>query len=355
MDEEMNVRVERLERDNRRLKVVGTLAAGVLGIAWLLGAAFDDKEKVPDEVRAKEFILVGQGGEALVRLHATTIRVKEDEVIVLPKLVFLGKDGKDRLTLGGGGDLAPYLRMQGSDGVTRLQMDLTEGKTGITLRDKNAKVRATFAVNAEGQPFLGLHDEQERLRIGLAHHSDGSFLVISDGTVPRATVGVTPDGAPGVAVNGKDGKPRIFLSVPQDSTPSLSIVDGEGKLHCQLFRDPDQGTGLRLFREGEILALSATVNPTGVPSYVVIDQQGSPRAILTVGPEGLPFLSLMDRDRTRKVTLMSNADGFSGMYVSDENKTLRAALGLRQGASSALQLYDAESNRIWEAPSSGRK
>jgi len=121
-------------------------------------------------------------------------------------------------------------------------------------------------------------------------------------------------------------------------------------VHCQLFRSREWGTGLQLFREGENLALSATVTPKGVPRYVVIDQQGSPRAALGLGPGGLPILSLMDRDRTRRVTLMSNADGFSGMSVSDENKTLRAALGLRQGASSQLQLYDAERKVTWEAP-----
>ena len=350
MNEDIGERVARLERDNRQLKFFSAVVVGIVGIAFLLGALPDEDVKVTEEVRAKKFLLVGQGGEALVRLHATTIRGKEDEVLVFPKLVFLGKDGKERLSLGGGGDLAPYLSMHGSDGVTRLQMDLAEGKTGVTLRDKNAKVRAAIAVDAEGQPSLSLQDGQERPRVGLAHHSDGTYLVLTDGTVPRATVGVTPDGAPGIAVNGKDGMPRILLALPQDSTPSLTIVDGEGKLRCQLSHAPEQGTGLQLFREGEKLGLSARLTPEGVPLYGIIDQQGSPRAVLSLGGDGLPFLSLQDRDRNRRVTLLSNANGFSGMSVYDGNKTLRAALGMRRGASSRLQLFDAESNVIWKAP-----
>ena len=178
MDKEMSVRVERLERDNRRLKVVGTLAAGVLGIAWLLGAAFDDKEKVPDVVRAKKFLLIGPTGNTFARLHTETFRVGEDMVLLFPKLEFVSNSGDPRLTLGGGANSAPFVELSGASG-TKMRLEIYAAEPSLTLTNKQEKMRAKLGLTKEGAPYLVLVGEKRGDSAAVRVPATGPRLILT--------------------------------------------------------------------------------------------------------------------------------------------------------------------------------
>ena len=56
-------RLDRLERENRRWKVLGCTAFAVLGLIVLVGATGSKGTKVAEEIRARKFVLVDKAGK----------------------------------------------------------------------------------------------------------------------------------------------------------------------------------------------------------------------------------------------------------------------------------------------------
>ncbi len=105
-------------------------------VTRLLGA---QGQAVPDESRARSFVLVDKIGKP-----CATLSVIHD----MPWLVLLDENGKERATLGMG-----------------------ESGAGLALRDEKGKPRATL-VMSEGGPSLALFDENEKVRANLGLNKD---------------------------------------------------------------------------------------------------------------------------------------------------------------------------------------
>ncbi|MEE8509838.1 MAG: tetratricopeptide repeat protein [candidate division NC10 bacterium] len=170
-------RLERVERDNLRWKVLWSAAAAVLGLVFLLGATKSQKAKVADEIRAGRFIVVD-------------------------------RDGKPRAELSVG----------------------PNGKVGLALADQNEKIRAGLGVASDGTPGLALADKNGMRRATLVVRPDGTVrLDLTDkGGTPRAELALSDDGLPHLALLNKDEKSSAWLTVSHQGSPALILRDKDG-------------------------------------------------------------------------------------------------------------------------------
>jgi hypothetical protein len=148
-------RLERLERDNRRWKYVAGVAVACLGLAMLLGAAPGKKAKIPDEVRARRFVLVDAADNARAELAATAANQ--------PQLILLDEAGRSRLMLSLSQYGEPALGFADDAGTRRIVLSLD--LYGILLRfsDAAGHLRAALAVPAEGEPEFELVGKDDKV------------------------------------------------------------------------------------------------------------------------------------------------------------------------------------------------
>lgn len=151
-------RLDRLEHENRRLKLAGLLACALAGAVLLWGPAVS-QDGWKRTVTAKEFLLVDAAG-------------------------------KRRASLGFAPNGSPGLRVYDAAGENRASLGSDDG--------------------ADGSPVLGLLDANGRARVWLASlGEDGSpSLGVSDAAgTPRASLhSAGEDGSPGVSLYDSDGK-----------------------------------------------------------------------------------------------------------------------------------------------------
>jgi hypothetical protein len=184
-------RLDRLERENRWLKRVG--AAGLIGLAGVLfmGAAL---AKVPDEVRAKAFVVVDDAGIERARLFNSALMLvpagktglmlyaSQDHISlsVVDKTKRAELNGIFQIRADGGG----ILRIPAKDGTGGVRLFAEpDGTSGITLLTQQDKVRGSFRMDDQGRAGLYLTDDTVP-RAMLVHRTVGehssSFLLFYD-------------------------------------------------------------------------------------------------------------------------------------------------------------------------------
>jgi hypothetical protein len=140
-------RLEKLERQNRRMKLAG------LGAVVIAGA----------------FVLMGQA------------RLVHPGTITATKFVLVDAQGRQRATL-----------------------DMYKGSPILGLFDANGKLRAELAAAPNG-PWLQLNDASGNMRAGMDAFSDSPELDLYDANEkPQAMLAVTSDG-PGLQLNDASG------------------------------------------------------------------------------------------------------------------------------------------------------
>lgn len=82
-------RIERLERENRRLKLIGSVVVAILAVAALAGAVAP--QEVAEEIEARMFRIVDDDGDPLVELSAYSSG---------SRLVMVDQSGRWRVVLG---------------------------------------------------------------------------------------------------------------------------------------------------------------------------------------------------------------------------------------------------------------
>jgi hypothetical protein len=144
-------RLECLERDNRRWKVLASMVVVICGGFLLLGAAGSRRPHIAEEIRARSFVLVDKHGTVLARLGQ------------LPHgslgLGFYDEGRKARLLLGIDADGGTSVSVYGKDGRgSAVLMAGQNGATSLRLLDTRWHVRASLATWPDGSPFLHLSD-----------------------------------------------------------------------------------------------------------------------------------------------------------------------------------------------------
>jgi len=304
---DLEQRVEKLERENRRLKVSGGAVVAVLLTVALVGA-------------------LGAPASALVqdRIVAREIEIQDDA-------------GLTRVHIS-----AEHLRFTDETGGARLVLDRDfRGNYAVTLYQPEMIGRSLgLGFDSADQPLIELCPEgcfpgvSQDLRIGFRTNGDPGItaktpfgIKSSEGTVALMlfpdSVAVAGDGA---AVDIAPDRVRLLdggaVTRVLLTADTISYIDSNGKMRV-------------------------SINEAGVGS---IDENGKLRAMLN--NEGI---ASFDVNQAMRATLTND-----GVAILDENEATRVSLGSvalttpSTGAETsypaAVVLYDAEGNVIWQAP-----
>jgi hypothetical protein len=173
-------RLERVERQNGRLKLAGAVVLLLAAAGLVMAQTFPASRTV----EAEAFVLRDGGGTA----RAVWAPVPEGGAA----LTFFDQAGKPRAQVRVERDGAPglFLFDQAGYGRAMLRAD-RDGAPELALTDQTAKTRATLRVERAGSPGLVLFDQVGK---------------------PRATLYVVSEGSATLQLSDKDE--RIFWRVP---------------------------------------------------------------------------------------------------------------------------------------------
>ena len=138
-------RLEKLERQNRRLKYAGAAALLLVSAVLLMGQA----APVPETIEARTFIVLDAHGTPRAILTAAESG---------GGLSLHDPDGNVRALLISSEE-GTVLTLFDADGTERVMLEATEGGSGLYLRDANENLRVGLAL-IEAEPALGLFDRQ---------------------------------------------------------------------------------------------------------------------------------------------------------------------------------------------------
>ncbi|MCH7540625.1 MAG: hypothetical protein IH999_09560 [Proteobacteria bacterium] len=140
-------RLERLEKQNRRLKYAGAAILLLISAVLLMGQV----APVPEGIAAREFIVLDAYGTPRAILTATESG---------GGLSLHDPDGNVRALLISSEE-GTVLTLFDADGTERVMLEATEGGPGLYLRDANENLRVGLAL-IEAEPALGLFDANGR-------------------------------------------------------------------------------------------------------------------------------------------------------------------------------------------------
>ncbi len=216
-------RVNRLERENRRLKRI-VLSAGVLLAAGvLLGPA--PPKGAPKILKAREFQVVDDDGATRVALR-------------------LEASGEPRMTFSGAG---------GSE----VLLGLSEKRLVLTLKDAG-QVRASLEAGPEGTQ-LRLESQDGKRAAKLRAGGDLGLFVNQVGSGRHGASLAIGDSGPALSLSSPDeaGAPILGLQISPALGPILAVTRGSAGVALNVSRDDD-------------------------PSVTLTDSQGRDRAVLGV-------------------------------------------------------------------------
>lgn len=142
-------RVEKLERQNRRMKLIGFGSLIVAGAVLLMGQA--RQPTVLSEVRAKSFVLVDARGR-----DRGALRMVDGE----PELDLFDEKQTLEAVLFASSTLGPGLTLHGPKGIeyAELSVDTLLSGPGLSMGSTNGKSVISLRM-ASGEPQLNLTDE----------------------------------------------------------------------------------------------------------------------------------------------------------------------------------------------------
>ena len=156
-------RLDRVERENRRLKQAGVVVLAVIGAVVLMGQATGNVAKV---VEAEKFVLRDADGKGRARLESLPsglVRLalldKDENIqsvlgvgVGRPSLVLAGRNNKTILT-------TSFLSVSGKGRKSRLTLAvLPSGEQSLVLTDNTGRTRAELAIEVDGSSTFGLFD-----------------------------------------------------------------------------------------------------------------------------------------------------------------------------------------------------
>jgi hypothetical protein len=249
-DSGVAARMDRLERENRRFKRFGIVAATIAVVIATAGAF---REEIPKEVKANSFVVVDEAGRERGLFEAAPDGCAH--------MMILGKDGKLKAALGEEKENVPSLvlydpkeigsarlvikddgspdfALVDSTGFVRVALELKKGGiSGFRLFDEHGKSVGNFVQDGRGQtvtPVLNLNNEEQKTAISLGFNDKGSQrFFYSRGDQTQGLWQVDPEKGSSFAIAGPDGKGNITVRVAPDGSPSLNMTDKDGKVIFQ--------------------------------------------------------------------------------------------------------------------------
>lgn len=230
-------RLDRLERENRRWRVVGIASVAVLGLVVLVGAK---ESEVADEIRARKFAVVDKDGKARVELGMLTT--------LLP---FVGAQHDWGL------------RLMDEMGMVRADLTLSETTRGfssaLNFYKENGNKGVIVETRLDGRSSMALSGRGDKARIAL------TFLRNSKGREPSG----------GKLIFGED-QPYLMFVKGKRTLGEMSSRMGEIQNKLMWGEATKEAETKKLLEELEELTDHSRVT-------LLINEQGSPTLTLTDG------------------------------------------------------------------------
>jgi hypothetical protein len=208
---EILARLERVERQYRRLKKIATVFSLLVTVTLVMGQARSDRT-----VEAERFVLKDSQGQK-----------RADLVMLLDKPTLTLRDAKGLpLVALAGGDYS-FLTLNRTGSKEQVTVSANKEFYGLILYDEKVQ-RAGLAV-WNGIPGLTLYDEKGTERAGLDLKQSGPTLRLVDGESKAGfNMWVAPLGAgPDFSMYDATGQLRVDLVAPE-GLPSLKLEDRNG-------------------------------------------------------------------------------------------------------------------------------
>jgi hypothetical protein len=217
-------RLEKLERENRRLKTMGGLAALMVVSLFLMGQARSDRT-----LEAQRFVLKDASGNVGAELAMDRLGAR---------LVLNAPNGYPVVSLTG--SETPSLNLNG----VAPSLDLTAGEKSIHLAASESTVTLGLYGSHSGR-FGGI-------RVGLSVTSD----------------------VPALSLYDKNQRERILVEMNEKFGPSVILRDTQENENLRLGYDPfSAAPTLSIFDFGKKMAASLSLNKEG-PNLELFDRQG---------------------------------------------------------------------------------
>ncbi len=231
----LSERVERLERQNHRLKQTGLLTLLAIASFFLMG-----QMKATKALEAGKFILKDGRGKmraelGLLRDRPMLVFYDEAETVMLSMgaqaegsgLTIFDADSRQSAVLDctANGPVLSFF----SEGQKRLNLSLTTQGPAIGLQGRTGEARGAIGLTSDDIPFIHLFGSGERGGAQLLVAPDRTALRFFDASdQARAVLGIADKNSdPGLVLNDSNGKARTILMLTSQG-PSLDFYDRDG-------------------------------------------------------------------------------------------------------------------------------
>ena len=153
---ELNIRFDKLSRENRRWRIISAGLAAALVLPMLMGAK---RPKINDVVTARQFILVDDRGQ---------IRAQLGTAVGFTHLGLNDKHGKSRIALSVAPNGTSLLEFKGSEGQPIVTLAALKSESAaFSLSTKNVRNLVLLSTNVDGSSMFAISDKNKRPRIVL--------------------------------------------------------------------------------------------------------------------------------------------------------------------------------------------
>jgi len=139
---DLDTRISRLERTNRRWQIATVSVAVVMVLAFVMGA---NQAEVHDLIKTKALAIVDDQG--FTRIILRTLNNKNDQSISYGQIGFFTRDGKMELGIAGGN--MPELVIYDTKETKRMELSAVDNGAMMQLFDNKGRLRALY-VTTEG-------------------------------------------------------------------------------------------------------------------------------------------------------------------------------------------------------------
>jgi hypothetical protein len=221
-DTDLISRVEKLERQNRRLKRIGCALLFLAGTIFWMGQAA--KINISKGLDSRKFTLRDTKGKKRAELGITLGRpvlAFFDEQEQPTVSVGANEEGSGIILYGAGekpqaaltmNENAPVLSMYAANGVKRLNLSVTPQGPAIGLLGSKGEAKGAFGVTADQNTYFQLFGRDEHGGVQMFSAADRAVLRFFDlNDRPRAVLGMLENEGAGLTLNDKDGNARAIL------------------------------------------------------------------------------------------------------------------------------------------------
>ncbi|NOT29049.1 MAG: hypothetical protein HOP15_01230 [Planctomycetes bacterium] len=237
------VRLDRLERENRRLRLAAC-ASGFFLFAW---TACSLVPRVPNTLAAERIVLLAPDGSEKATLELDSkgnpmlsLRNGQSSALLTtngPSLLLRGQDGKTGAFMGIDSRNTSRMELTSHRLLDGVRLSAHEdGSSGVYVLDVNGRERGALEAFGSGGAGLNFRDGQGRVRgqIGIDPANLPNLILLDPNGARRLGMLLQAEGEPLLELADERGQPRARLATLFDGSPQLEFRREDGGVLAQV-------------------------------------------------------------------------------------------------------------------------